>query len=212
MLKQFDVALIQASIAYGASIISTSFTCRSSFSTLSHLFFFSWYFSLYNLFVLQNFVGTFFCYILFVVLDFLSTLLFDILCYFVGFPGIYICPMPASNQDFLIPSFLICNIGYSIFHILFFVMLFYGIFWSSYLFLTACLFFLAYHDFFSFYVSSLSAVLLTISPFKSTFNSAPGISSAVYCYKFHFKVQSQWVSAIINWSYINFQRVQCIKF
>ena len=90
---------------------------------------------------------------------------------------------------FLIPYFLICNIWCSIFHIIFFFILFYGFFFLYFIFWD----FKSSHQF-------------------TDNRSFAGIASAVNFYKLHSKVQGQWISNVINWSYIILRWEQCIKF
>ena len=129
MLKQFNTALIQASMAYSANIMSLLYL-QKEILNLVNLFFSLWYLFFDILFVIQDFPDTSFCYILivmqdflgtsfyyiltviqdfiggsffeilFVVLDFPCTLLFDVLFYFLGF---------------LIPTFFICQLHLRIF-------------------------------------------------------------------------------------------------
>ena len=83
-------------------------------------------------------------------------------------------------------------------------------FFSWYLFLTTCPFFLNPWDiFYGFIVSHAPCWELLL--LLHIFNSILCIGTVVYFYKLHLKAKSQWLSIITKF-YIIFQWVQCIKF
>ena len=88
MLKQFNTALIQASMTYSANIIRSQLYLQKEILNLAtsfFLFMIPLYFDI--LFVFQDFLDISFCYILIVTQDFLDTSFYCIPTVMQGFLG-----------------------------------------------------------------------------------------------------------------------------
>ena len=157
--------------------------------------------------VIQGFLGASFFDIPFVFLEFSCNLLFDFWFYYLDFPCIYIFYIPAAPQDF--PDTLLSDMLCFMFNFpdIFFYTVLWNSFLSVYLFLTASSFFSGSSFFWIFFHFSFQVFLTFYQQsllFQWTFNSTHGIGNAVNCYKLHLKIQNQWVSIVIKWSYIIF--------
>ena len=165
MLKQFNTALIQASMAYSTNITRSLFCLLKEILNLVISFF---------LFLVPRFLYSacfpwcpcsLLFYVLLYVLGFPGTLIFGILFYSLGFFGIIIVCIPAAPQNFPYSFPPICNIWCSIFHIFFLFILLYGFFLIHTSLFTHLSFLFLYHrDISSFYLLSLSAALLATPP------------------------------------------------
>ena len=127
MLKQFNTALIQASMAYNTSIRRSLFCLLKEIINLVISFF---------LFLVPRFLYSVcfpwypctLLYVLLCVMGFPGTLIFGILFYSLDFFGMKIVCIPAAPQNFPYSFPPICNIWCSIFHIFSLFIVFYGFF------------------------------------------------------------------------------------
>ena len=96
MLKQFDTALIQASMTYSEYVIRSLLYLFREMLNLFIFFFFSWYLFFDILYVFRDFLSTSFLAVYF--LDFPGILLFDIL--FSGFSWYLHFPYTSCTSRF----------------------------------------------------------------------------------------------------------------